>query len=67
MERKLITYVTLHYLNVHKWFISMNDQWTAGNYYETGHEFALDVHTMLGTRLTRLFEDIEQLPQLTDR
>ena len=36
LEKKIIAYVTLHYLSVHKWLGEINDSWKAGKYYEAG-------------------------------
>jgi len=48
IEKKVITYVTLHYLAVHKWFGSLNDNWKAGKYYQVGYDAATYGHTILG-------------------
>lgn len=47
LEKKVLAYVTLHYLTVHKWFGSLNDNWKAGKPYQVGHDLAEDAHTML--------------------
>lgn len=31
--KKLVTYGTLHYLQVHKWFVDVNGLWQSGKYY----------------------------------
>ena len=57
IEKKLIEYVTLHYLTVHKWLGDLNDQWKAGKYYQVGFGAATYGHTILGL----------SLPELTDK
>ena len=49
IEKKVITYVTLHYLTVHKWLGGLNDAWKAGKAYQVGHDAATYGHTILGT------------------
>eukprot|EP00178_Gracilaria_changii_P002294 TRINITY_DN13394_c0_g1_i2.p1 TRINITY_DN13394_c0_g1~~TRINITY_DN13394_c0_g1_i2.p1 ORF type:complete len:171 (+),score=18.72 TRINITY_DN13394_c0_g1_i2:2-514(+) len=46
--KKLVTYGTLHYLQVHKWFGDVNDLWQSGKYYQTGYNGAGYLHTVLG-------------------
>jgi hypothetical protein len=53
LEKKVITYVTLHYLEVHKWFGDLNNNWKAGKYYQVGFDGAGYGHKILG-----LSEDI---------
>ena len=48
IEKKIITYVTLHYLTVHKWLGQLNDEWKAGKYYQTGFDAATYGHNVLG-------------------
>jgi len=59
IEKKVIAYVTLHYLEVHKWFGDLNNQWKAGKYYQTGFDGAGYAHKVLG-----LSTDI---PNITDK
>ncbi len=49
MEKKIIAYVTLHYLTVHKWFGTLNDEWKAGKWYQTGFDGANYAHNVLGS------------------
>ena len=48
IEKKIITYVTLHYLTVHKWLGDVDDTWHAGNYYQVGYKGATYAHNVLG-------------------
>ena len=48
LEKKIIAYVTLHYLEVHKWLGDLNNDWKAGKYYQTGFEGAGYGHKILG-------------------
>ena len=59
IEKKVIAYVTLHYLQVHKWFITLNDEWKGAKYYQTGFDGATYAHTVLGITP----EDIRRLVQ----
>jgi len=56
LEKKVIAYVTLHYLTVHKWLGNLNDLWKAGKYHQTGFDAAGYGHTIL--KLT--FDDIRK-------
>ena len=44
IEKKIITYVTLHYPTVHGWFGQMNNDWKAGKYYNVGNAAATHGH-----------------------
>lgn len=57
IEKKLVAYVTLHYLTVHKWLVDCDDTWNAQKYYETGFKGAGYLHNIFGL----------QLPELTDK
>jgi len=57
--KKLVTYGTLHYLQVHKWFGDVNNLWQSGNYYQTGYNGAGYLHTVLGSSV--------DIPNLTDK
>jgi CRISPR/Cas system-associated endonuclease Cas3-HD len=48
LEKKIITYVTLHYLEVHGWFGSLNSNWNAGKYYQVGYDGGSYGHKVLG-------------------
>jgi len=48
IEKKVITYVTLHYLTVHKWLGSLNDNWKAAKHYQVGYDAGTYGHTILG-------------------
>ncbi len=47
IEKKIITYVTLHYLTVHKWLGGLNDNWKAAKYYQVGYDAATYGHSVL--------------------
>jgi hypothetical protein len=63
LEKKIIAYVTLHYLTVHKWLGSLNDNWKAGKYYQVGFDAATYGHTVLGMT----FLETPQIPQISDK
>lgn len=63
IEKKVITYVTLHYLTVHKWLQSLDSQWKSGKYYQVGFDLATDAHTILGTSSEPEITDKEILQQ----
>ena len=48
IEKKVITYVTLHYLEVHGWFGSLNTLWKAAKFYQVGFDGAGYGHKVLG-------------------
>jgi hypothetical protein len=48
IKKKVITYVTLHYLTVHKWLGDLDDLWHAANYYQVGYKGAGYGHQILG-------------------
>ena len=48
IEKKIITYVTLHYFTVHKWLQSLNTNWKAAKYYQVGYDAAGYGHNVLG-------------------
>jgi len=54
IEKKVIAYVTLHYLEVHKWLGDLNNQWKAGKYYQVGYDAAGYGHKVLGLTLIQL-------------
>lgn len=78
LEKKIIAYVTLHYLEVHKTLGEANSSWRAAKYYETGFSLAAFGHKILGASaqslasgkdsiqqgLNGLF-DVNKLPQST--
>jgi CRISPR/Cas system-associated endonuclease Cas3-HD len=51
LEKKVIAYVTLHYLEVHGWFGSLNTNWKAGKYYQVGFDGAGYGHKVLGVSI----------------
>jgi len=57
IEKKLIAYLTLHYLTVHKWLVDCDDTWNAQKYYETGFKGAGYLHNIFGV----------SLPQISDK
>lgn len=58
LEKKIITYVTLHYLEVHRTFGTLNDEWKGAKYYQTGFDGAAFGHKILG---------ISEIPNLTNK
>jgi hypothetical protein len=48
LEKKIITYVTLHYIEVHGWFGTLNNLWTSGKYYDVGYTGAGYAHKVFG-------------------
>ncbi len=48
IEKKVIAYVTLHYLTVHGWLGSLNTQWSSGKNYQVGYDAGKYGHTVLG-------------------
>ena len=48
IEKKVIAYVTLHYLSVHKFLGQLNDEWKGGKYYQVGYDAAAFGHNILG-------------------
>ena len=65
IEKKVIAYVTLHYLEVHKWFGDLNNNWKAGKYYQVGFDGAGYGHKVLGLSIPNL-SDKEILQQGLD-
>lgn len=61
IEKKVIAYITLHYLTVHKWAIQLNDEWKAAKYYQNGFDAATYAHSVLGS------SNIVSLPELTNK
>ena len=57
LEKKIIAYVTLHYIEVHKWLGNLDGSWKGGKYYQTGFDGATYGHKVLN--LTP--EDIRKL------
>jgi hypothetical protein len=57
--KKLVTYITLHYLQVHKWLVDSNSTWGNGKYYETGFNGAGYFHIILGSSV--------EIPNLTNK
>jgi len=52
----VIAYVTLHYLEVHKWFGDLNNLWVAGKYYQVGFDGAGYAHKVLGITLSEIMK-----------
>ena len=59
LEKKVIAYVTLHYLTVHKWLGDLNTEWKAGKYYQTGYDAGKDGHNIIGLK--------SEVPKATDK
>jgi carbon monoxide dehydrogenase subunit G len=65
IEKKIITYVTLHYLQVHGWFGDLNTLWTSGEYYKVGYNGAGYLHKVLGaSTVMPLNSDKDNLQQV---
>ncbi len=60
IEKKIITYVTLHYLTVHGWFGSLNTQWSNGKNYQVGYDAGKYGHTILGLTEESVEESVEK-------
>ena len=54
VQKKMWSYITLHYLTVHKWFTQINDEWRAGKYYQAGFDGAGYSHSVLASPSMRL-------------
>ena len=59
IEKKVLTYVTLHFLEVHKQVCDLNDMYKAGKYYDVGKVGGAYAHKILGEAL--------KTPDLTDK
>jgi hypothetical protein len=55
IERKVIAYATLHFLQVHKWMVELDGLWTAGSYYQFGFIGGGYLHTVLNMNLSKMF------------
>jgi hypothetical protein len=56
IEKKVIAYVTLHYLEVHKWLGDLNSNWKATKYYQVGFDAATYGHKVLGITLPQILQ-----------
>ena len=56
IEKKVIAYVTLHYLEVHKWFGDLNTLWKGGKYYQVGFDGAGYGHKVLGLAMLEIIQ-----------
>ena len=54
IEKKVLAYVSLHYLTVHKWLGDLNSNWKGGKYYQVGYDAASHGHTILGITLAEI-------------
>ena len=52
IEKKVLTYVTLHYFEVHKQVCDLNDMYKAGKYYDVGSVGGAYAHKILGAALS---------------
>jgi hypothetical protein len=48
IEKKVIAFVTLHYLEVHKWLGDLNNNWKASKFYQVGFDAGTYGHKVLG-------------------
>ena len=61
IEKKVISYVTLHYLEVHKSLGEINSDWKGAKYYQAGYSGAVLGHKALGsTQLTSSKDSMQQ-------
>ena len=61
IEKKVISYVTLHYLEVHKSLGEINNDWKGAKYYQAGYSGAVLGHKVLGSmQLTSSKDSIQQ-------
>ncbi len=49
LEKKVIAYVSLHFLTVRGWFKDLDNLWKAGKYYQVGYDGAAHAHTVLNS------------------
>lgn len=54
IEKKVIAYVTLHYLEVHGWLGKLNSNWKSGNAYQVGFDAATYGHKVLGLTIASI-------------
>ena len=47
IEKKVITYITLHYIEVHGWLGNLDKEWKGGKYYQAGFDGAGYGHKVL--------------------
>lgn len=52
--KKVLAYVTLHYLEAHKEVGNWNSLWIAGKYYEVGYNAGAYAHKILGMSMEEL-------------
>ena len=48
-QKKMWSYLTLHFLTVHKWLGQINDEWKAEKYYQAGFDSANYCHNLLAS------------------
>lgn len=48
IKKEVITYVTLHYLTVHKWLGELDDLWHKNSFFQVGFKAATYGHNVLG-------------------
>ncbi len=54
IEKKVIAYVTLHFLEVHGWLGGLNSNWKAGKSYQVGFDAATYGHKILGITIAEI-------------
>lgn len=59
IEKKIIAYVTLHYLTVHKWLGDLNTNWSAGKFYQVGFNAGKYGHTVLSLTEEQIEESLQ--------
>jgi hypothetical protein len=67
IEKKIISYVTLHYLTVHKWIGSLDSNWKGGKYYQVGYDAGSYGHTILGGAQRNLAIDMEDVQEIVEK
>jgi hypothetical protein len=59
IEKKIIAYVTLHYLTVHKWLGDLNTNWSTGKFYQVGFDAGKYGHTVLSLSEESIQESLQ--------
>jgi hypothetical protein len=54
IEKRVITYITLHYFAVHKWLGEVDTDYHNGKYYTVGYKAGDEVHLVLGNKISRM-------------
>ena len=54
IEKRVLTYVTLHYLEVHKQVCDLSDLWKSGKYQDVGTQGGAYAHKILGVTMKEI-------------